>query len=120
VRGMFGTKKPAAVMSAGGEKGGMRSVWSLKQSNGFLNLNLMQIPEVNINIFEQGNFDLESGDVVSEEVKAQIKILVVELTKHVEAEAVAIANSKHIQEEIAIRKRRHGRELQLWGSGLAS
>jgi hypothetical protein len=28
-------KKPAGVMSAGGGKGGLRSVWSLKQSNGW-------------------------------------------------------------------------------------
>jgi chromate reductase len=27
--------KPAAVMSAGGGMGGIRSVWSLKQSNGW-------------------------------------------------------------------------------------
>jgi hypothetical protein len=51
---------------------------------------------------------MTTGDVANEDVKTQIKNMVVELAKHVGARDAAIANSKHIQDEIASRKKRYG------------
>jgi hypothetical protein len=55
----------------------------------------------------QGNFDMKTGDVLSDDIKAQVKSLVVGLIHHIHAKDIAILNSKYIQDEIAARRKRH-------------
>ena len=59
--------KSAAVVSAGGGVGGMRSAAHFRDVSLFLNLHVMNKPEFSMRIFQQPSpFDMQTGDLVGE------------------------------------------------------
>ena len=58
--------KAAAVVSAGGGLGGLRAASHFRDIALFLNLHVMNKPEINAKIFSQpAVFDLETGDLIA-------------------------------------------------------
>ena len=71
--------KPAAVMGAGGMGGTARAQYALRQSAVYVNLLFLCKPEVQLLAFQPGNFDMETGDVLSDDYKRRITELVAAL-----------------------------------------
>lgn len=68
-RGQFGnafTGKTATLIGAGGGAGTSRAQYHLRQTAVFLNLNLLNVPEVQIPAFTQGTFNMENGDLLDQ------------------------------------------------------
>eukprot|EP00595_Chromulina_sp_UTEXLB2642_P002651 CAMPEP_0196764870 /NCGR_PEP_ID=MMETSP1095-20130614/7049_1 /TAXON_ID=96789 ORGANISM="Chromulina nebulosa, Strain UTEXLB2642" /NCGR_SAMPLE_ID=MMETSP1095 /ASSEMBLY_ACC=CAM_ASM_000446 /LENGTH=197 /DNA_ID=CAMNT_0042121559 /DNA_START=32 /DNA_END=625 /DNA_ORIENTATION=- len=68
--------KPAALISAGGGVGGLRAQYVLRQTAVFLNLHVLNKPEVGVQIWGANQiFDPVTGDVTDEPTKTRIKDL---------------------------------------------
>ncbi|PLX87198.1 MAG: NAD(P)H-dependent oxidoreductase [Desulfuromonas sp.] len=62
--------KPTAILGAGGGMGSARSQYHLRQVAVFLNLHLLNKPELFCSAFD-GSFD-EHGDLINEKIQAQV------------------------------------------------
>eukprot|EP01135_Chromosphaera_perkinsii_P003319 Nk52_evm19s240 gene=Nk52_evmTU19s240 len=56
--------KPAAIVGAGGGTGAAKSQMALRQTAVFLNLHIMNKPQVQIPAFSPGTFNMETGELV--------------------------------------------------------
>lgn len=65
-------RKTAAIIGAGGGRGTTRSQMALRQSAVFLDLLLLNKPEIGIQAFTPGVFNFENGDLLDEEWKEKI------------------------------------------------
>lgn len=64
--------KPALIVGSGGGFGTMRSQGHLRQAGIDLNIHFLSNPLVFIPAFEKGNFDLSSGELLSEKWKERL------------------------------------------------
>ena len=69
--------KPAAIMGAGGGMGTSRAQYHLRQVAVFLNLHMVNKPEVFANAFS-GSFN-EDGDLIDEKIQANVRNLLAAL-----------------------------------------
>ncbi len=63
--------KPASIISAGGGMKGGRSQYHLRQVGVFLDLFILNRPEVMLSAFD-GTFDMQTGALVSEDAKSRL------------------------------------------------
>lgn len=64
--------KPALIMGAGGGLGTARAQMQLRQAGISLNLHFLPAPLLELNAFEEGNFDATTGDLISEKWKERL------------------------------------------------
>jgi chromate reductase len=71
--------KPAAVMGAGGGQGASRAQYHLRQVGVYVNLLLLNKPEVQIQAFAPGTCDLATGELVDPKARERVAALVAAL-----------------------------------------
>mmetsp|Transcript_10543 Transcript_10543/g.28036 ORF Transcript_10543/g.28036 Transcript_10543/m.28036 type:complete len:195 (-) Transcript_10543:344-928(-) len=69
------TGKPCALVSSGGGLGGLRAQYHMRQIGVFLDLHVLNKPEVGVRRFSGPIFDEDTGDLRDEETEVKIKEL---------------------------------------------
>jgi chromate reductase len=77
--------KPAALVSAGGGKGGLRAQMHARDSLQYLDMKVLSKPELDLNIFDGvRRFDSESGDLIDASTQERVKAVVAALVEWTE------------------------------------
>lgn len=80
--GNFFNDKPGAMMGAGGRMGTSRAQYHFRQIAVFLNLHLLMKPELCVNAFEPGVFDLATAELKDPKTHERVQHLVEALVEY--------------------------------------